>query len=128
MARYTKTDKLWEISFFGNFQNACPQKGLTDFWPVNLGMLVVIYIMGEVDFDTFENACPRRCSGDFGKNFTELKYPEMLQTGRVISASVLISSPLAMTCECSWCTSVLKKALLGIFAGFHITKQSPETA
>jgi len=46
----------------------------------------------------FQNASPRKCSGHFPANFTQLKYYWVLQTGRV-SASVLIRTPLAMTCE-----------------------------
>ena len=49
-------------------------------------------------FCYFQNASPRKCSGHFLRNSTQLKYCRILQTGRV-SASVLISIPLTITCE-----------------------------
>ncbi len=47
-------------------------------------------------FCNFQNACPRKSSGLFLRNFTQLKYWRILQTGGV-SASVLTPIPLAMT-------------------------------
>ena len=49
------------------------------------------------DFFDFQNACPRKWCGHFHSNSSELKYFVVLQTGRV-SASVLIATPLDMTC------------------------------
>ncbi len=59
---------------------------------------IEISIMGELDFFDFQNASSRKCSGHFPRNSTQLNNPTVLQTGAV-SAAVLISTPLAMTCE-----------------------------
>ena len=68
-------------------------------WPANMVEKSILPWLWERSiFFNFQNACPRKCSGHFLRNSTQLKYYRILQTGRV-SASILISTPLAMTCE-----------------------------
>jgi len=58
-----------------------------------------ICITGErLSFCNFQNASPHKSSGHFPRNSTQLYNSRLLQTGRVW-ASVLVPTPLAMTCE-----------------------------
>ena len=68
-------------------------------WPANMVEKSILPWLWERSiFFNFQNASPRKCSGHFLSNSTLLNYSRILQTGRV-SASVLIPTPLVMTCE-----------------------------
>ena len=61
------------------------------------GRKLEIYIMGSI-FCNFQNASPHKSSAHFPRNCTQLIYHILLQSNAV-TASVLISIPLALTCE-----------------------------
>ncbi len=117
---------MGKVVFF-NFQNASPRKCSSRFprnsthlrysgilqtgrvsasvltpthlpWRVNLAEKLKFPLWERSIFCNFENPSPRQCSGSFLRNSTQWKYYRILHTDRV-SASVLIDSALAMTCE-----------------------------
>ena len=65
--------------------------------PVNMVANSILPLWKTLIFCDFENAFPRKCSGHFLGNSTQVKYYGVLQTG-LVSASVLICTPLFMTC------------------------------